>query len=366
MLATILKIVQSICTPLIVLGVLIFVHELGHFLFAKLSGVRVEKFSLGFGKELWKLKVKETEYILSLVPLGGFVQMSGESIEDKKVDELEPHDFLRQGPFKRFMIVVAGPMMNILLAFIFFFVVLFFGGASMSNTIGDLVADHPAQKAGIQINDKVVAIDNQKVNSWPEMQLLIRESSDETVAITVVRNSEEKELVLTPLSLDAVDKDNNPTTVRVIGVLPSTMEGNVLHSFTEAGVNVVVVSRYILTSLFKLATGRLSPKMISGPVAIMVISSDVAKQGFIALINFMALLSLSLAVFNLLPIPALDGSHLFYILCECILRRPISFKLQERMSQIGFACLMVLMVLVSYNDILNNLSKFTKLLPFVQ
>jgi regulator of sigma E protease len=256
--------------------------------------------------------------------------------------------------------------MNIVLAFVFFFIVLFFGGASMSNTIGDVIDAHPAHVAGIVKNDKIVSIDGKKISSWPEMQLLIRDGDTDQIQITIERDTQRLTFSLTPLFLDAVDKDGNPTTVRVIGVLPFTIEGDFWGSMNEAGINVIVLSKYILISLYNLITGKLSTKAISGPVAIMLISSDVAKQGVLALVNFMALLSLSLAIFNLLPIPALDGSHLFFILYEFIVRRPVSFKLQERVAQIGFAALMLLMVLVSYNDIFNNISKFKKLIPFIQ
>jgi regulator of sigma E protease len=368
MFTQVINILYAIIPPLLVLGVLIFIHELGHFAVAKLSGVTVEKFSLGFGKELLKLKIGETEYIISLIPLGGFVQMAGETIEDKKDTQLKPGDFLAQGPFKRFMIVVAGPVMNILLAFVFFFIVLFAGGASMSNVVGGLIEDHPAQQAGILPADRIIAINGERISSWPDMQLKIRTLSEPTeeMVISIERAGEIIDLRLRPLLVEAIDRNGEPAELPVIGVMPLSVGGDFFLSLKEAFINVVVVSRYIFDSLGKLVTGQISTKHVSGPIAIMVISSDVAKQGVIALISFTALLSLSLAIFNLLPIPALDGSHLFFILCEVILRKPISFKLQERIAQVGFVCLMALMILVSYNDVVNNLSLFKKLIPFIQ
>jgi len=366
MLNNLISIFNTILPPVLVLGVLIFIHELGHFLFAKWAGVKVEKFSLGFGKELFKFKMGDTEYALSMIPLGGFVQMAGETIEGKKIDELKEDDFLSQGPLKRFLIVLAGPLMNIFLAFVFFFIVLYSGGASMSNVIGAVIEDHPAYHAGIMPNDRIVSINGSSIGSWPDMQLMIRTVESDELEIEIERSGAIKRLTLQPLLLDAVDRNGDPTKVPVIGVLPLSVGGDLLRSLKEAYINVIVVSQYICESLGKLVTGKIATKHVSGPIAIMIISSDVAKQGMIALINFTALLSLSLAIFNLLPIPALDGSHLFFILCELILRRPINFKLQERMAQVGFACLMVLMLFVSYNDILNNLSKFKKMIPFLQ
>lgn len=365
---SLINFLYAVIPPLLVLGVLIFIHELGHFMVAKLSGVSVEKFSLGFGKELVSFKVGQTVYALSLIPLGGFVQMAGETIEDKKETELNSGDFLAQGPLKRFLIVFAGPVMNIVLAFVFFFIVLFAGGASMSNVVGGLLEDHPAQAAGIMPGDRIVGINGMNISSWPDMQLMIRtlKEPEKELVISVERAGQRIDLRLQPRMVEAVDRNGEPTEVPVIGVMPLSVGGDFFLSLKEACINVFVLSRYIFESLGKLVTGQVSTKHVSGPVAIMIISSDVAKQGIIALVNFTALLSLSLAIFNLLPIPALDGSHLFFILCEVILRKPISFKLQERIAQVGFVCLMALMILVSYNDVVNNLSKFKKLIPFLQ
>ncbi|MBU1862596.1 MAG: RIP metalloprotease RseP [Candidatus Omnitrophica bacterium] len=367
-----LGIIQNIVPTLVVLSVLIFIHELGHFLFAKLSGVAVEKFSLGFGPELIKFSYKGTVYALSLIPLGGFVKLAGEVLEDRKEGELKPTDYLSQSLIKRFAIIFSGPCMNYLLAFILLIIVFMSGSPSIAPVIGDIIDNFPAQEAGIIVNDRVIAVDSVEVSTWDEMRKAIGISHNEVITLQVLRGDEERSITLMPKVVSETNAFGDEIHARKIGVVPGDESVFIKYSFPDA-VKEAAVSTYSITTLtyralYRLVTGRLTPRALSGPLGIIMITNRVAKQGIVTLMQFTAFLSISLAIFNLLPIPALDGGHLFFIIFEAIFRKPVNFKLQERFAQVGFTLLMVLMLFVVWNDAINfNLiEKIKQIIPFIK
>ena len=185
--SAIMTVVMNVFPPAIVLGILIFIHELGHFIAAKTSGVCVEQFSIGFGPEIFKFKKADTVYSLAIIPFGGFVKMAGETIEDKKEAELDEKDFLAQSVFNRFKIVVAGPVMNYVLAFVFLVVTFLAGSPSLSPVIGELFENYPAAMAGLKSGDKVISINDKRVFSWPALQNEIFISDAETLKFEVER-----------------------------------------------------------------------------------------------------------------------------------------------------------------------------------
>ncbi len=362
----------NLIPTLIVLGILIFIHEFGHFIVAKTSGVTVEKFSIGFGPEIFKFSYKGTIYAISLIPIGGFVKMAGETIEDRKDSELQPNDFLAQGIFKRFSIVFSGPLMNYILAF-FLFVILFqIGKPAVKPIVGKLVDGYPAQEAGIMIDDNIIAINGQPINTWTELHTIISQAESDTIDLLVLRENKKNTVTIKPI----VDTEQNvfgdDIRVKKIGIYPSDKTVLIKYGFFESIKQSAQVTYYFTKisyqAIYRLIIGKLNLKALSGPLRIIEVTSKTAQLGIVHLINLTALLSISLAIFNLLPIPALDGGHILFIFFEAILRRPIPFKIQERFSQVGFALLMVLMALVTWNDAINSefFDKVKQAIPFLR
>lgn len=348
----------SLIPTAIVLGILILVHEFGHFLACRISGVRVEKFSIGFGPKLVSFKGKETEYVISLFPFGGYVKPSGESVSEVEAGQLRPYDYLAAPVWKRIFIVVAGVLMNYLLSFVLFVAIYMIGRPVPLAQIGDFVKDYPAEASGLQKGDRVVAIDGAPVKLWAELTEKLNQVTREEVGLRVIR--QEKELtVKVPVRLEPMkDVFGKTHTVPRMGILPD-QEAFIVEKLSfsvalkEALVTEVNLAVMTYKGLFYLVTGRLSLKTISGPIGIMAMTGTAAKLGIVYLLHLTAILGISLAVINLLPIPALDGGHLVFLLMEAVRGKQVSLKFQERVTQIGFTFLMILMVLVLYNDIIN-------------
>ncbi len=349
---------------LIVLGVLIFIHELGHFIACKLSGVRVEKFSIGFGPEIFHLQGKETRYAISLIPLGGFVKPSGESSEDIGEEGLRPYDFLAQSPAKRFVIASAGILMNFLLAYVIFSVVFMVGRPILKAKIGGFVTGYPATASELKVGDLVLSMNDKPVRYWKELTDLIYEVQGAEIRLVILRG--EKQAVVRVLPKVEDIKDIFGTTRRIsrIGILPSEEylleKYPPMQAFQKGGEALVSFTVLTAKSIAYLVTGKLSLKMVSGPIGIFAIASKTAHLGFVHVLQLTAFLSVSLAVFNILPFPPLDGGLMLFIAIEAIRRKQVSFRVQEVLTKTGFALLLLLMVVVMYND-LANLEIFHKL-----
>ena len=366
-----LDFVMKLIPTLVVFGILVFIHELGHFIFAKLSGVDVEKFSLGFGPELIKFKKGGTVYAISIIPLGGFVKMAGETIEDRDEKNLNENDFISQNVWKRFSIIFAGPFMNYLLAFVMLVLVCLIGRPMPASVVGEVLEASPAYTAGIAAGDKVIAINGEKVSTWEEMHAAIIASEDDVV-FNIERDGAVSAVKVVPEEVEDKDVFGEIVKVRRVGVAPSDERVYIKYplgeSFKQAGLITYNLTVLTYNALARLVTGRLSAKAVSGPLGIMIIAGKTAEKGVVALMQLTAFLSISLAIFNLLPFPALDGGHLFFIAIEAVFRKPVSFKVQERFSQVGFVLLMSLMVFVVWNDAVNFnvVAKVKDLIPFIK
>ena len=366
-----LDVLFNVLPTVIVLGVLIFIHELGHFVCAKIAGVTVEKFSIGFGPVILKKEYGGTVYAISLIPLGGFVQMAGETLEDKKEDALEPTDFLAQSVKKRFAIVFAGPLMNYVLAFFFLVIVFLCGKPVVAPIIGGLVEDYPAQHAGLCAGDVIVEINGDKILSWDDIQTKINNATSRSVNVFVSRKDETLSFSLEPQVSVGQNIFGDSVEAKKIGVYPGEdvvyVKYGLFDSFKQAAIMTYSITMLTYESIFRLVSGRLSMKALGGPLGIVAVTSKTAKRGIVSLMQLTALISISLAIFNLLPIPVLDGGHMLFILCEVLLKKPVSFKMQERLSQVGFILLMALMVFVSWNDMvkLNVIEKIRDIIPFI-
>ncbi len=348
-----------IVPTMLILGVLIFVHELGHFLACRFAGVGVEKFSIGFGPELLSWQGKETRYSLSLIPFGGFVKPSGETIEEIKErgEKMKKGDFLAASVWNRFLILIAGVTMNFLFAYILFAAVLVIGRPMPSNVIGGFVAGYPAEKSGLKVGDHVTQVNGKAVSNWQDLTLQILQSKGSDIKFSVKRNETIQDISVVPQYEKGKDIFGQAKQVPRIGIQPSEEFIVERYSVSDSIVKAAQFEWSLVTltyeALWRLITGQLSFKTISGPIGIVSMAGNAAKMGIIALMQFAAVLSVSLGVINSLPIPALDGGHLFFLAIEAVRRKALSIKIQERVTQIGFYFLMALMVLVVFNDLVN-------------
>lgn len=350
----------------IILGVLIFVHELGHFLACRFAGVGVEKFSIGFGPELLSWQGKETRYSLSLIPFGGFVKPSGETQEEIKARgrKVKSGDFLAASIGNRFLILVAGVVMNFLFAYILFVSVMLIGRPMLSATIGGFIAGYPAEKSDLKAGDQVTHVNGAPVSNWQELTLQILRGKGVQLEFSVKRNESSKTIVVIPQFEEGKDIFGQLKQVPRIGIQPSEEfvieRYGLIDALKKAAEFEWHLTALTYEALGRLVTGQLSLKTISGPIGIVSMAGSAAKMGLIALLQFAAVLSVSLGVINSLPIPALDGGHLFFLAIEAVRRKQLSLAVQERMTQVGFYFLMALMVFVVFNDLV-NIGLLTKL-----
>jgi regulator of sigma E protease len=341
---------------IIVLGVLIFFHEFGHFLIARLFGVGVEKFSLGFGPRLFGKKVGITDYRLSAIPLGGYVKMVGEE-PDAEVDPADlPLSFTHKHVFKRMLIVAAGPVFNILLAVLIFFGIFWASGTFiMKPSIGSVRAGSPAEAAGLMKGDLITVINGIQINSWDEMAEIINGSEGKTLDLSIRRQESTVDFSIAPEKVPTQNIFGEEILRYVIGIEASresySKEMNPIEAFTESLKQSYRVIELMVVIIAKLIKGDISTDTLGGPIMIAQMAGDSAKAGVGSLIFFIALISINLAVINLLPIPVLDGGHLLFFLIEAIKGSPVSIKIREVAQQVGLFILILLMILVFYNDI---------------
>jgi len=446
---------MTILAFVFVLGVLVFVHELGHFLAAKRVGIRVLKFQLGFNPTIVKFKRGDTEYSIGALPLGGYVKMAGESPEDVERDQYgnvvrRPDEFMSKSKWQRFQVLIMGPVMNIALALVLTAVVLYQGAdvpayEDQPVVVGVVMPDSPAAKAGVRTGDRILSVSGSDVPTWEKFFIAIAGRANRDVPLRIIRDGQEITIRTTPIVPpgqsrfeiadigvlpdvhphlptvnpgEPADKagikpgdvvlaiDGQPMTFRsqlrdaivkkpgqVINIsirrggqrleIQATPEKrgdngwlgvgladdtkSIRPGFVEAiGMSFkknLEFATMIFQTVWGLLTRETSPKQLMGPVAIAQLSGESAQLGWIALFSLMAMISLNLGILNLLPIPVLDGGHIFIMALEGIARRDFSVRVKEKMLLAGFVVLMMLMVTVIYND-LARLSVFERLNPW--
>jgi regulator of sigma E protease len=351
----------SIISVIILLGVLIFVHELGHFLVAKYSGVGVLKFSLGFGPRLAGKKIGETEYLLSLIPLGGYVKLLGESDNDEIPEEEERRSFLKQPALKKIGIVVAGPGFNFLFAIVVFSLVYMIGVPVLTSEVGGVQEGSAAFEAGIQKKDVILSINDREVSCWSTIADIIGKSDGEKLRITIERNNSVKDIYVSPQLVKAKNVFGEDIDIYRIGISASSQtvieRQNPFMAIGSGVEQTWYITKLTLISIVKMIKGELSPKALGGPIMIAQMTGTYAKEGMIPFLFFMALLSVNLGILNLLPIPVLDGGHLFFYMIELVIRREVNVKWKEMAQQAGIALLIMLMIFVFYNDIVRIFGK---------
>lgn len=353
---------------LAVLTVIVFVHEMGHYLVARWNGVAIQAFSIGFGRELvgWNDK-HGTRWKISAIPLGGYVRFAGDmnasSMPDPNAPELRdpelaPHLFINKSVWQRIAIVVAGPVANVLLTFLILYALLLgYGRYTVPAVIGEVVAGSVAEAAGFEPGDRVLSVDGYVVRGFEDFQRYVATSPAREVVIEIERNDTSRVLHLVPEPVVIQDRFGNDQRIGRIGV-SRDVEGADIElyrpgAFEAVGMTVEEI-RFIIqrTAAFlgDFFVGRGDVEQLSGPVKVAKVSGEVATLGIIALINLMALLSLNIGIFNLLPIPMLDGGHLLYYLIEAVRGRPLSMRVQEMGFRFGFALVLALMVFTLFND----------------
>jgi len=340
----------------VVLGILIFFHELGHFLVARLFGVGVEKFSLGFGPRLIGKRVGITDYRISAIPLGGYVKMVGEEPGAEVEPADIPYSFTHKHVLKRILIVAAGPLFNFLLA-----VIIFLGLFQVSGTylllpaIGKVKEGSPAHEGGLKKDDLIVAIDGFAVSSWDEMASIISESKGQPLKISVSRGESVSVATIQPELITTKNIFGEDIKRYVIGITASgdvfSKDLNPIEAFSESISQTYKIAKLTVISIVKLIQGSVSTKTLGGPIMIAEMAGEQAKEGATNLIFFIALLSINLAILNFLPIPVLDGGHLLFFFIEAVIGRPVSTKVREIAQQAGIFVLILLMLYVFYNDI---------------
>ena len=346
----------SILALIVVLGVLIFFHELGHYLVARLFNVGIEKFSLGFGPRLVGKTIGITDYRISAIPLGGYVKMVGEEPDADIDPEDIPISFTHKHVAKRICIVAAGPAFNVLLAVIIFFFLFQISGLTiLKPSIGEVLENSPAYRGGLKKNDLIIAIDGTEVATWEEMATIITESKGKTLSITVQREDGVHVADIVPETKVFQNIFNEDVERYVIGIAASgdsiKKELNPIQSLSESIGQTYTITVLTIKGLIKLLQGAISPKTLSGPIMIAQMAGEQAREGVANLSFFIALISINLAILNFLPIPVLDGGHLLFFFIEAVSGRPVSIRVREIAQQAGIFVLILLMIYVFYNDI---------------
>ncbi len=346
----------NIIAFVVVLGVLIFFHELGHFLIARLFGVGVEKFSLGFGPKLFGKTVGDTDYRISAIPLGGYVKMVGEEPGSEVDPEDLPRSFTHKKTYQKMLIVAAGPFFNLVLAALIFFVLFLSSGVyDLKPSIGDVSPGTPAEMQGLEKGDLVLAIDRKPVGTWDEMAQFITDSDGHPLRFTIERGDSVIDIAVTPELSTTQNLFGEDVERYMIGV---TNGGDYIARDIGVGGALLesVHYTYRLTeltviSIVKLIRGTISRKTLGGPIMIAQMAGEQVREGMESFMFFIALLSVNLAIINFAPIPVLDGGHLFLFSIEAVIRRPLNTRMREVAQQIGIFILLFLMIYVFYNDI---------------
>ncbi|BAM32118.1 RIP metalloprotease RseP [Helicobacter cinaedi] len=354
---------MSIFIALLILSFLVFFHELGHFIVARICGVKVEVFSIGFGKKLVSWQFRQTEYVLSMIPLGGYVKLKGQDDSNPKLKNYEADSYLSKSPWQRIAILLAGPFFNLFLAFLLYMAVGLLGKVSLLPVVGEVKENYPAVKAGIKAGDVIVAINGKEIKTWEELDSMIIESQGELELKIQRGQGELKESLrvrVLPMEQEAQNIFRENITRKIIGISSAGAVGMVHYKGLDSIVfgidESIKASTLIAQSIIKLISGVVPSSEVGGVVSIVSVISAASSSGLTHLLWLTALISVNLGILNLLPIPALDGGHIIFNLYEVIMRKAPSENVAYYLTLCGWAVLLGLMLLGLYNDIFRLLA----------
>ena len=341
---------------LFVFSILIFFHEFGHFIAAKASGVKVYKFAFGFGPRILVFTKNQTEYAICLIPLGGYVKMAGEmgqeSVKETSEEVPEEQRFDKKTLGIRALIVALGPFMNIATAVLIFSLIFFTNGIPIvTNYISTVIESGPAEQAGILSGDKIIAINSVKMEDPNNIANIINKSSGEKLQITLDREGEILEIFVIPKYDDSYKKGLIGITFEI-----SVEKINIFSAFSKGLIATINIIKLIFTNTVEMITGKV-PVEIAGPLGIAQMTGEAAKLGFLNLLYFTAILSIFIGLFNLLPIPILDGGHLLILAIEKLRGKPLEPEKINFMYLIGISLMIIIFIIATYKDILRVFGK---------
>ena len=345
---------MGIFVSLLVLSGLIFFHELGHYLAARLMGVYVEVFSIGFGKRLLTFRKFNTEWSISAIPLGGYVRMKGQDDSDPSKKSFDEDSYNTKTPIQKIFILLAGPAFNFIIAFFLYLIIALGSPPVLSPVIGTVVKDSPAYIAGLESNDTISSINGLKIETWQEMADTIKESTG-SLNLGIIRDGFSEYKILTPKLSETKNMFGETIKKKMIGIssagVTHPLDLTLNDIFSYATAQTVFSSTMIFTGVQKLLTGDVPAKELGGVISIVKLTSDATETGWMSVLFFAALISVNLGVLNLLPIPALDGGHIMFNLYELIFRREASEAVMMKFTMAGWIILFGLMGLGLFNDI---------------
>ena len=337
---------EKILATVFVFGLLVFVHELGHFITAKLTGMRVDEFAIGFGPRLISFRYGETVYSIRIVPLGGFNDIAGMTADDNEAGE---RGYCRKPILSRMIVILAGSAMNFILPVVLFFGIFFFAGVQTPNpapVLGTVLADNPAAQAGLMANDRILAIDGKPIETWQEMVDAIR-TNHGTVPLTMQVDRAGQELTVSVIP--HYDASHDRGVIGIVNAYESTYPG-FFQSVSMAFERTAMIVVMMIDALYRIIL-ELSGSELAGPIGVAQMAGEVAEMGIVPLLNFAALLSLNLAIINLLPVPALDGGHFLTLCVEAVRGKPLSPKVMHYVQNAGVGLIVLLMLLAMKNDV---------------
>lgn len=347
-----MSIIINLILFVIILGIIVLVHEFGHFIWAKISGVYVYEFAIGMGPKIFGKKFGETEYSLRAIPIGGFCQMAGEDLDDDKDKEIPKDRTLQaKSAWQKFLIMFFGPCNNFILAILLlFFISLIWGGTTMNPVFTSIEKGSVAEKAGISKGDKVLSINNHKVTTSDDLTLyLAMADPKEKNEIKVLKKNGQE--VTYKVKAEKVKVKGETTYKYGVGIEQKKTYG-LIEALKYTGKKTVSIFKQMFITIGYLFTGGIKLSQLSGPVGIYSIVGESSKAGFANLLYLMAFLSINVGFINLLPIPAFDGGHILFIIIEKIKGSPVNPELENKIHAVFLILLMILMVVITFNDIL--------------
>ena len=336
---------------ILILGSIVAIHEFGHFIFAKMANIYVYEFSIGMGKKIFgrKKKGNETEFCVRAIPLGGYVMIAGEDVEDDKIPK--DRQMCNKNFIQRFLVLFAGPFNNFLFAFLVLLISAFIYGAVLTAPyIGDVAVDYPAYQAGIEDGDLLLSLNGEKIKNWDRGLIILQTNQGETVTFEIKKaNGQIVKYDITPKKVT----DENGNDSYKFGIATKYQkEYGFFKSIKYAFNKTISLFGSMFDTLKYLFSGRVGVNQLAGPVGIYSIIDSQSKQGFEALLYLVAYLSINIGVINLLPFPAFDGGRILFLIIEKVFKKPVSKKVENMIHSIGFMLIIALLIYVTFNDIL--------------